>query len=113
MSVLLTCGGSPSHQEWGLALPHCMGTPSLVTVESVKPRMKPQRQVGQYPSQGNFLMVPGCKWEQVVLECLDEGTASSVPEPSPGDSGIQRRSRALLLEAGAPQGKGSLCLGSD
>lgn len=39
------------------------------------------------PSQGNFLVGPGCKWEQVVLEGSDKGTAASAQSLGPADGG--------------------------
>lgn len=39
------------------------------------------------PSQGNFLLGPGCKWEQVALEGLDKGTAASAQRPGSADGG--------------------------
>lgn len=39
------------------------------------------------PSQGSFLLGPGCKWEQVALEGLDKGTAASAQRPGSADGG--------------------------
>lgn len=63
--------------------PYGMGTSSLVTVEPVKPRMKPSPWQPK-PLPARLPPGPGCERKKVVLEGSG-GTAASEPEPGQGD----------------------------
>lgn len=83
----MLCGSSSSHLGMVVGPSPLDGNPLIDPYGVSKAKNEAPPPSRPVPSQGNFLLGPGCKWEQVVLEGLDKGTAASPQSLGSADGG--------------------------